>query len=266
MPWTFAHPAAVLPLRRFCPGLLNFTALLVGSTTPDIGYYLLLPNLGPFTHSLAGSVLACLPVGLVLLAVLALLRKPLWFVLPQPHRDALAPLALSPLSFQPSALLTAAVSLVLGAWTHIAWDSFTHRNGWMVSLLPSLRKIYWVGGTVYPGYYLLQQLSTLVGAVVLAVAYWLWLRGRLASRSGARDGDGLRYALLVGTTMIALTVASFLAYQAAKETWGIYAFRVFMFHLAIDATIIFVPLFVFSALVFYAAYGRGMPQTKGRAD
>jgi hypothetical protein len=29
MPWTFAHPAAVLPLRRFCPLRLRFAALMV---------------------------------------------------------------------------------------------------------------------------------------------------------------------------------------------------------------------------------------------
>ncbi|MBA3727450.1 MAG: DUF4184 family protein, partial [Armatimonadetes bacterium] len=38
MPWTFSHPAAVLPLRRLCPQSLDFAALVIGSTTPDIGY------------------------------------------------------------------------------------------------------------------------------------------------------------------------------------------------------------------------------------
>ena len=41
MPWTFAHPAAVLPLRRFSgPGLLSFAALVIGSTSPDFLYYI----------------------------------------------------------------------------------------------------------------------------------------------------------------------------------------------------------------------------------
>jgi hypothetical protein len=37
MPWTFAHAAAVLPLRRCCPRRLHFPALVIGSLTPDFG-------------------------------------------------------------------------------------------------------------------------------------------------------------------------------------------------------------------------------------
>ncbi|MEJ8845393.1 DUF4184 family protein [Variovorax rhizosphaerae] len=36
MPWTFAHPAAVLPLRRLTgEGRLSFAVLVVGSMSPD---------------------------------------------------------------------------------------------------------------------------------------------------------------------------------------------------------------------------------------
>src|SRR6185295_3910580 len=99
MPWTFAHPAAVLPLRRYCPALLNFPALLIGSITPDLGYHLSRKDWSAYAHSLEGSLLVCVPIGLLLLGSLCLLRNPLWFLLPQPHRDALAPMAPAKLSF-----------------------------------------------------------------------------------------------------------------------------------------------------------------------
>src|ERR1700744_2163138 len=35
MPWTFAHPAAVLPLRKALRSRLSFCALVVGSMSPD---------------------------------------------------------------------------------------------------------------------------------------------------------------------------------------------------------------------------------------
>jgi len=38
MPFPVAHPAAVLPLRRYCPRYLSFPALVVGSLSPDLGY------------------------------------------------------------------------------------------------------------------------------------------------------------------------------------------------------------------------------------
>ena len=40
MPATFAHPSAILPLRRLCPTYLDFSALVIGSLAPDVGYFL----------------------------------------------------------------------------------------------------------------------------------------------------------------------------------------------------------------------------------
>ena len=63
MPWTLSHPAIVLPLRRFSPQPLDFAALVIGSMTPDIGYYIDRFDLSAFAHTLPGSFLACLPPG-----------------------------------------------------------------------------------------------------------------------------------------------------------------------------------------------------------
>lgn len=105
MPWTFAHPAAVLALRRYCPRYLNFSALVVGSLSPDLGYYLDLFATAKFAHSFTGSLLVCLPLGILLMAVLFLLRKPFWFVLPQPHRAAFTPFVFSYFTLQLPVLL-----------------------------------------------------------------------------------------------------------------------------------------------------------------
>src|ERR1044072_7764328 len=96
MPWTFAHPAAVIPLRRLCPAPLNFAALAIGALTPDFGYYVGLFRLANEAHTLPGSVLVCIPTGLVLLVCFYLVRRPVWNVLPQPHRTLLEPLVSKP--------------------------------------------------------------------------------------------------------------------------------------------------------------------------
>ena len=128
MSWTFAHPAAVLPLRRLCPRYLNFPALIVGAMIPDLGYYLPGAGFARHAHSFHGMVSVCLPTGLLVLAALCVLRGPLCFVLPQPHRAAWTPLAEAPLHLNVSLLLKVAASLMLGACTHIVWDAFTHRR------------------------------------------------------------------------------------------------------------------------------------------
>jgi uncharacterized protein DUF4184 len=132
MPWTFSHPATVLPLRRFCPMYLSFAGLVIGSMIPDLGYYIHFSGLARLAHTFPGRILVCLPTGLMLLAALYIIRKPLWFLLPQPHRAVLQPVIDAPLSLRPTNLLGVAISVVFGAWTDILWDAFTHKNGLVV--------------------------------------------------------------------------------------------------------------------------------------
>src|SRR6267142_809972 len=93
MPCTFSHPLAVVPLRRLCPERLNFTALIIGSMSPDFGYYIGQFPVANFAHTALGTLAVCLPMGLLALGLFYLIRRPLCFVLPQPHRAALMPLA-----------------------------------------------------------------------------------------------------------------------------------------------------------------------------
>jgi hypothetical protein len=93
MPWTFSHPLVVVPLRRLCPERLNFTALIIGSMSPDFGYYIGKFPVANFAHTGLGTLVVCLPMGLLALGLFYLIRRPLCFVLPQPHRAALMPLA-----------------------------------------------------------------------------------------------------------------------------------------------------------------------------
>jgi hypothetical protein len=89
MPWTFAHPAAVLPLRTFFGRRLHLSALIVGSITPDIAYYFGQFLLATHAHSLGGLLFICLPLGIVSLLLMKFLRNPVTFLLPQPHRTAI---------------------------------------------------------------------------------------------------------------------------------------------------------------------------------
>ena len=55
MPWTLSHPAIVLPLRRFSPRPFDFAALVIGSMTPDIGFYIDRFDLSDIRAYLAGQ-------------------------------------------------------------------------------------------------------------------------------------------------------------------------------------------------------------------
>jgi hypothetical protein len=256
MPWTFAHPAAVFPLRRRCPVYFSFAALVIGSMTPDLGYYAHFSRLARFAHTFPGSILICLPTGLTLLAALYILRKPLWFVLPQPHRTVLEPLVVTPLSWRASRLVAAATSVVLGAWTHICWDSFTHRSGWVVKHVAFLQlPAFRLGLTVFSTYEILQHLSTLVGTAALVAVYCSWLRRSrpVDSLHVCQDWHEFwRYALLAALIATAAMIALPAAAENAKSLQGYLAIRVFLVRAVVYGTVAFIPLFIACSLLCYA--------------
>ena len=138
MPFTFAHPAAILPLRRF--RFLQTVPLIIGSLVPDVPYYFparITNRIFLETHTLYASFSVCLPLGMALLILTLLLREPLtvllgararWICLRSIERFTERPL------HWPIALL----SILIGTWTHIAWDSFTHQTGWTTTRVAAL--------------------------------------------------------------------------------------------------------------------------------
>jgi hypothetical protein len=163
VPFTLSHPAAVLPLAR---RPLVPAALVAGSVAPDVFWFVpRLPGVGlTRTHEFA-SVLWLDPLlALALLAVFQIvLKRPLLALAPKPLAERL------PRHFSWKRPGWIALSLVLGAATHVGWDAFTHENdGFSFLRIPLVTGID-VGR-------LIQLISTLAGAAILA--WWLvrWYR------------------------------------------------------------------------------------------
>src|SRR5215472_18003188 len=141
MPFTLAHPAAVLPLRgsRF----LRTAPLVIGAVTPDVPYYLPLGpsghplRVGLDTHSLVGACTVDVALGLLLLAIAVLLREPLTALLPARARW-LCLQGLEPFRRRAGEWLLAPLAILLGVGSHLLWDSFTHFDGWAVRRIPAL--------------------------------------------------------------------------------------------------------------------------------
>ncbi len=258
MPWTFAHPAAVLPLRALCPRYLSFPALVVGSVIPDAGYYIAGADFATHAHSLIGGVLICLPTGLLALWVLYFMRRPLCFILPQPHRAALTPLADAPVALTAWLLLKVAVSLVIGACTHIVWDAFTHKRDLIGLPMAWLHATaFQAGARVVPVYYVMQWLSTLAGTAILIVAYRRWLRCRVSNavRPDTAREDRWRYRLLLAIAAVALVVAVPLAVDVAARFNGAVAIAVLMRCIAVFGAVTFGLLLMLCAVVCHVRYG-----------
>jgi hypothetical protein len=170
MPFTISHAAAVLPLQRITRTRIPLAALMVGSMAPDFAYFVPFDLGGLSTHDFEGLFLFCWPVGLVVwLLFVKVLERPTIEILPSPWRERVP----RSLPVTPRALLLGSVGVIVGAMTHIAWDSFTHANTPVSALFPGLHAValQFRGHTIRV-YGLLQYLSSVAG--LLALAYWAY--------------------------------------------------------------------------------------------
>lgn len=160
MPFTLAHPALVLPLRRTG---LPMTALVVGAMVPDVPRIVGQAEVKAWTHSAAGVVTVDLVLGLAVLALWHwFYRPPVVDLAPDPWRDRMP--ERSPTGAQAWALSVPA--LVVGAATHVVWDSFTHEDGWGVRRVGLLQDVY----AGHPGYSWAQYGTSVVGLLAVGVA------------------------------------------------------------------------------------------------
>lgn len=248
MPWTFAHPAAILPLQKIGFLRLPIGALAVGSISPDIGYYFGFFDVASFSHTIAGIFLACLPVGAACLALLHLVRGPILNLLPQPHRDVIRA-AVEPEKTDSLRRYTALVAaLAAGAATHTLWDSFTHASGDMVRSFDFLRAhVFTIAGREFYVFNVLQHLSSALGVAVLIGMYVVRLRKmRPCPPPKITVADLRRYAVLAGCIVLSAAVALLMAYLTGAKGSS------FIFHAAIYATDAFAVFTVAAALVLRA--------------
>jgi len=99
-------------------------------------------------HSLLGVFTFALPAGIVALLIFYWVAPHIAFLLPSPHREALQPRIKVPRSLRE--VLTAGCGIVLGAETHILWDSFTHESASLVERIRLLHAPLF--GTRFPVY------------------------------------------------------------------------------------------------------------------
>lgn len=215
MPFTLAHPAAVLPLRRLRG--LRTAPLVIGAMVPDAPDYLPVPHrVGVDTHTLTGSYLIDLPLGLLLLAAALLLREPLTALLSARARW-LCLSALEPFRQRASEWLLATLAILIGVWTHLLWDSCTHGEGWIVRRVAVLRQIVVIGGYEIQVCHVLQYLSSVIGLAIVLIWY---LRLRAPTKDAAHAarlahaGPGL--LLVVGAALLIGGVEAQLAYSRSE--------------------------------------------------
>jgi hypothetical protein len=145
------------------------SALVIGSVTPDLWYFQPFGVSRAQSHSVAGLLWFCLPLGLFLYLLFhAFLKRPLLALMPPPAAERLASFTALETVLPPVRWVAVIASLLAGTATHLAWDAFTHYDSVVAEALPLLRgQVLSIGQYELHGYSLLQHLSTLLGIALL---------------------------------------------------------------------------------------------------
>jgi energy-converting hydrogenase Eha subunit E len=198
MPFPLAHPAAVLPFRRYCPRFLSLPALVAGSLAPDLGYFFGPLRLDELSHQLRGSVVFCLPLGILALTLIYGLRSYALRRLPRACQPSFLQLPWPPLG-APGVIV---VSLLVGIGTHLFLDSFTHKDGWLVERLPMLQvSLGSIAGRPVRVCSLLWYALSFVGVALVFMAFRNW-----QSESSPAPAAGSSKARWLGAILVAIAV------------------------------------------------------------
>ncbi len=184
MPFTLSHAAVVLPFSRPLARWGVMSATVIGSMVPDSRIFMPWEHLQRFeTHSAMSLFTFSLPLGLAMYWLFQyLIKPPMIEVLPDGAyarwNSHQAPAAIT----SATQWLLAACGIIVGAFTHLVWDAFTHEGARGVRMLPIPDEaVLGIGRHHMMFTSALQDLSSLVGlfAVLVILAFGL-RRGRAA--------------------------------------------------------------------------------------
>ena len=216
MPFTFSHPAAIIPVRRF--GVLS--ALVIGSMMPDTLYFMPFGSVHEsYGHTLPGIFFYCVPAGLFLLWIFhAFLKLPLIALFPANQQGKLLA-ASREFSFTPgSRFFLIALSVCAGAATHVIWDAFTHTGSPVAQYFPILRRFVMRPPHFFYVAELLQWISSVFGLAVIALFYWRWLKTADDLPVRVHLSSPARVFLLV-LFFVGAVVPSIVRFTANTEFW-----------------------------------------------
>lgn len=174
MPFTFSHPAAILPFKYLGRDYFPISALVIGSLSPDFEYFLKMNFDGTWGHNIAGLFYFDLPISIAIYWVFHLwVKKPLLEQMPSFISNRFEALYnFDGIQYAKKYYFRIIFACLIGATTHIFWDSFTHPHQYFVQNYALLKTVIIQSPIEIQLYKILQHGSTILGGVLILLCIW----------------------------------------------------------------------------------------------
>ncbi len=204
MPFTFSHPAIILPFRYVGKKYFSITGLIAGSIIPDFEYFLRIENRSRFSHTLPGIFWFDLPLALFVCFLFHnVVRSPLITNSPYSLYNRLIDYdQFNWNMYFKKNWVKVIYSIVIGIFTHIISDKLTHKSSYLVSSVPGLMETQELIDTPKSIYRVIQITFSVIGLALCAFTIWQLPANKI--RSGYNPNN--RYWLMMFCTF-AVTIA-----------------------------------------------------------
>jgi hypothetical protein len=169
MPFTFSHPAILLPF--FKNEKFSITALIIGSMAPDFEFFFRMRTQSEISHTFLGLLLVDLPLAIIVTFLFhGILKKP--FLANSPAFIQRRSTELNHSNwfeyFRKNKVIVF-FSFFIGAFSHFLLDSLSHWDGFIVQRLFFLNRMFFS----FPLYEWVQYSTSVIGLVIVI---WYFFR------------------------------------------------------------------------------------------
>jgi hypothetical protein len=201
MPFTFSHPAIVLPLTLLPRQWFSLTGLVIGTLTPDFEYFIRMRVQSNYSHTIYGLLWFDLPLGVLLAFIFHnIVRDCLFNNLPMILKSRILKFTeLDWNTYFKKKWFIVLVSILFGAVSHLFWDSFTHDHGYFVRTIPQLTNTVVLFGRQIPIFKILQHSSTLFGGILIIFVVF-----KLPAVKNVNGQISTKYWLIFTTSTLAI--------------------------------------------------------------
>lgn len=196
MPFTFSHPAIILPFKYFWSKRFSSTGLIIGSVTPDFEYFSRFRNWSAHSHTWSGILWFDLPVSLILCFIFhEVVKPPLFSNLPLFLSSRLQPFnRFNWKTYFPRRWPTVLFSLLLGIVSHLLWDRLTHQTYRFLETAPAPLQGSHTDFFPTPLYRVIQIAYSMFGLAVITFVILRFPVEKLTPSSAAK----LPYWIMIG--------------------------------------------------------------------